>query len=202
MYKFCRAAAIVCCVGVAPLASAQVERLAVDPAHTSVVFSISHMDLSFCYGMFKQVGGDVNFDRQNPAACQFQFVVNVGSIDTAQPKRDQHLMSADFFDAEQFPQITFVSKSVKPSQDEKGRTVYQVTGDMTMHGVTKEMTLPVVLVGDKKNPQTGQTAVGFLCQTTIKRSDFGMTGNLGPIGDAVGVTVSFEASPPQPQQPQ
>ncbi|QDU91185.1 hypothetical protein Pla175_46050 [Pirellulimonas nuda] len=195
-------AVVACAFGMAPWAYAQPERLAVDPAHTSVVFSISHMELSFCYGMFKSVGGDVMFDRQDPSACQFQFVVNVGSIDTAQPKRDQHLLSADFFDAEQFPQITFVSKAVKLVQDANGRPVYQVAGDMTLHGVTREMTLPVVLVGDKTNPQSGQTQVGFLCQTTIKRSDFGMSGSLGPIGDAVGVTVSFEATPPQPQQPQ
>lgn len=179
-------------------ARGQAETLAVDPAHTSVVFSVSHLGFSFCYGIFKTVAGEVVLDQQNPAASKFTFTVDVASIDTAQPKRDQHLLSADFFDAQQFPQITFVSKAVEPGQDDQGRTLYKVTGDMTMHGVTREVVLPVVLLGVGKNPMSSATTAGFLCQTTLKRSDFGMGLNVGPIGDAVGITVSFEATPPAP----
>lgn len=164
---------------------------AVDGSHTSVVFSISHLGYSYTYGMFRKNSGSFEFDPDNPAACQFSFTVDVASLDTMDPKRDEHLRGADFFNAKQFPQITFRSESVQATTGTDGKTVYKATGPLTMHGVTKQVTLPMTFLGEGPGPY-GNYRVGFLCATSLKRSDYGMNFMVGPIGDNVGVTISFE----------
>ncbi|MEQ8848297.1 YceI family protein [Botrimarina sp.] len=177
--------------------AAQAASYQVDPSHTSVVFSISHMGLSYTYGMFRECSGQVDFDSADPSAARFRLTIPVASIDTMNAKRDEHLQAADFFDAEKFPQIAFESTSVEPTTGPDGKPLYNVTGKLTLHGVTKEVTLPVRLLGESSGP-SGGPRVGFHCQTTLKRSDFGMSGGIPAIGDSVGVTVSFECVPPQP----
>ena len=158
----------------------------VEPSHTAVIFSISHFGYSFTYGRFNTVAGRFAIDKTNPAASQFAFSVDVASVDTNDAKRDEHLRGADFFNAAQFPKITFTSTAVVKS--EKG---YDVTGDLTMHGVTKKVTLPLVAMGEGKGPY-GKYRSGLTFNLQIKRSDFGMKNMVGPIGDNVAVTASFE----------
>jgi len=164
----------------------------VDPAHTSVVFSVSHLGYSYTYGMFRDVKGAVEFDKADPAASKFRLVIDAASLNTMNEKRDEHLKNADFFNVKQFPQITFESTSVAPGKSMDGKTIYDVTGKLTMHGVEKEVTLPMEFLGEGATPFNDYRA-GFLCQTTLKRSDFGMDFMVGPVGDSIGVTVSFEA---------
>lgn len=168
---------------VAPLSA---ESFTVEPSHTAVIFSISHFGYSFTYGRFNKTEGRFALNRETPAASLFQFSIDVSSVDTNDVKRDEHLRGADFFNAPQFPAITFQSTSVKKS--EKG---YDVTGNLTLHGVTKEVTLPLVAMGEGKGPY-GKYRAGMNFQLQIKRSDFGMKNMVGPIGDNVAITASFE----------
>lgn len=171
------------------------ETYAVDPAHTSIVFSVKHLQFSYTYGMFRKAEGQVEFDRENPEACKFNLSVDVASLDTMNEQRDEHLRSEDFFDVANHPKMTFVSKSVAKKTGEEGQEVYEATGDLTIRGVTREVTLPMTLLGVGAGMDQ-KPRIGFLCRTSIKRSDFGMDFMVGPIGDTIGLTLSFEAGAP------
>lgn len=162
-----------------------------DPAHTSVIFGVSHLGFSYVYGRFNEVVGSYTLDKANPAASQFQFSLNASSIDTNDAKRDEHLRGPDFFNVKQFPAITFQSTQVTVQQNETGETVYEVTGDLTIHGVTRSIPLSLRLL--KEGPgMEGDTRTGFLCEKHIMRTEFGMTNMVPAIGDEVAVTISFE----------
>ncbi|MDZ4658582.1 MAG: YceI family protein [Bythopirellula sp.] len=164
---------------------------ALEPSHTSVIFGISHMGLSYTYGRFNQVAGNYVLDEANPAASNFQMTIPTASIDTNDAKRDDHLRGPDFFNAKEFPTITFQSTAVKAEKNDKGETIYQVTGDLNIHGVTRKVTLPLRLL--KVGPgMQGEMRSGFLCETRLARSEFGMTNMIPGIGDDVAITISFE----------
>ena len=169
------------------------ESYTVEPSHTAVIFAISHFGYSFTYGRFNKHEGRFVLDRENPSNSRFQFVVDTASVDTNDAKRDDHLRGADFFNAPQFPKITFQSTSVAKS--EKG---YDVTGNLTLHGVTREITLPMVAMGEGTGPY-GKYRVGMSFQLQIKRSDYGMKNMLPSIGDNVAITSSFEGIRIEPQ---
>ncbi len=166
--------------------SAKADDYALDDQHTSVVFAVSHMGYSFCYGMFGKYSGKMSFDANKPAASQFQFVVDAASLDTKSAKRDEHLRGPDFFNVKQFPEITFVSKSVEVNDK-----TLNVTGTLTMHGVSKTVVLPLMHMGSGPGPDQKQH-VGFSGKLVIKRSDFDMKTYLPNIGDEVTLLLSFE----------
>lgn len=178
---------------------AAAENYAVDPSHTFVLFSTGHLrsaadprlPVSYTYGQFRKLEGSFVLDRTNPAGCQFQFAIDVASLDTNDSQRDQHLKGPDFFNARQFPQITFQSTACQLSQRPDGKLVYDVTGNITMLGQTRQVTLPLEWVGEADGPY-GNHRVGLHSQFTIKRSDFGMAGMPDLVGDAVGITVNLE----------
>ena len=174
--------------GTAPIRLAAADEFTVDPSHTSVIFGISHLGLSYTYGRFNKVGGTYALDRQNPANSVFNFAVAADSVDTNDEQRDAHLKGADFFNVRQFPQITFDSKSVV-YQD--GDRIFKVTGILSLHGVKKEETLDFKLLGEGDGP-FGNYRSGFLCEARILRSKYGMTNMLDNIGDEVALTISFE----------
>ena len=159
-----------------------------DPQHTSVVFAISHFDLAYVYGMFGEYSGEFTADPDAPADAEFAFTIQADSLDTKVDKRDEHLRSPDFFNVKQFPEITFKSTSVKPSDD--GKT-WNVAGNLTLHGQTKEVVLPLKLMGTGKGPQ-GKERIGFTGGMTIKRSEYGMTAWVPDVGDEVKLMISFE----------
>jgi polyisoprenoid-binding protein YceI len=162
-----------------------------DPSHTSVIFGISHLGFSYTYGRFNKVSGSYVLDEANPAASSFDFTIETASVDTGDAKRDEHLRKPDFFNANEFPQITFKSTEVKSEKNDKGETIFQVTGDLTMHGVTRKVTLPLRLL--KVGPgMDGKQRSGFIAETRLLRSEFGMTNMVPHIGDDVAVTISFE----------
>jgi polyisoprenoid-binding protein YceI len=167
------------------------ESYMIDPAHTSIVFSVSHAKLSYTYGFFRKAAGAYILDKTNPANCGFRLTIDVDSLDTNHAERDKHLRSEDFFDVQRFPSIVFESTSCNAGRGQDGRVVYQVTGNLTIHGVTRQVTLPMAMLGEGKGP-FGDQRSGFLCQIELKRSDFGMTNLLNMVGDAIGITVSFE----------
>ena len=171
---------------------ARADQYTLDPSHQSIIFGISHLGYSYTYGRFNQVKGAFNWVNGNPAASNFQIAIATASIDSNDEARDKHLKSADFFNANQFPQITFVSTKIDalqtPGPDGETHNVY---GNFTMHGVTKQIVLPMKKLNEGTGPY-GKYRSGFFCQTIIKRSDFGMTTMIPNIGNEVALTISFE----------
>ncbi len=166
------------------------ETYAIDGAHTSIIFGVSHFGYSFTYGRFNKLSGGYVLDRENPAAAQFQLTISAASLDTNNQQRDGHLKGPDFFNVKQFPNITFQSTGVTIEKTEKGE-IYNVTGNLTIHGVTQQVTLPLQKLGEGNGPG-GKYRTGFHCQTSLKRSDFGMTNMIPMVGDEIALTVSFE----------
>ncbi|MBW8879547.1 MAG: YceI family protein [Acidobacteria bacterium] len=163
----------------------------VDADHSGVSFSIRHF-VSNVSGRFRDFDGVIKYDKANPAASSVEFTVRASSIDTTNNDRDEHLRSKDFFDVQKFPTLTFTSTSVLP----KDATTLDVTGNLTLHGVTKPVTFPVSLLGTVKTPR-GEKA-GFETTFKIDRKEFGILWNnvldSGPVlGDDVKVTIEVEA---------
>jgi polyisoprenoid-binding protein YceI len=172
-------------VAAAPARAA--DEYAVDPMHTGVNFKIAHLGLSWTYGRFNDFSGSFAIDP-DLAKCSFSLTIQAESIDTNNAKRDEHLRSPDFFNAKQFPRITFQSTAVKAIKDG-----YEVTGDLTLHGVTRSVTFP--LVGGRKAEFPKRVErTGFSAEWVLKRSDFGMTKFIEAVGDEVHIAVSFEGT--------
>ncbi len=168
------------------------ETFAIDAGHSEVGFQVRHL-VSQTRGRFNEFSGTVNLDAKNLAGSSVDFTVKAASIDTNVPDRDKHLRSADFFDTDKFPEITFKSKSIKAT----GKDTYAVTGTLNMHGVSKEITLPVSYLGQAKDPWGG-TRAGFEAETTLNRKDFGIVWNKAVdnggvlLGDDVKVSINLE----------
>jgi len=162
------------------------ENYSADGAHSSLVYRVKHMNTTFFWGRFNSIAGAFTVDATNPAESSFEFQVKADSIDTGIPKRDLHLKSPDFFNVVQYPTIAFKSQSVTKVGD-----AYDVTGDLTLHGVTKPVKVKIVPTGNGKD-QRGTPIAGIEATFAIKRSDFGMTNMVGPVGDDVWVTVGIE----------
>jgi polyisoprenoid-binding protein YceI len=158
----------------------------VDSVHSTAIFRIKHMNTSFSYGRFDAIGGDFAFD-QNPAQCRFNVEIKSASLDTGNAARDKHVKGPDFLNVVQYPTLGFKSRSVTRS----GTDEYEVTGDLTIHGVTRPVTVKVLKTGEGKGPRGGAIA-GFETKFTIKRSEFKMDKMVGAVGDEVGILVSVE----------
>ncbi len=164
----------------------------VDTDHSGVNFTIRHF-VTNVPGRFKDFGGEVRYDRQNPAASSVAFSIQAASIDTDNADRDNHLRSADFFDTEKFPTLSFTSTAVQA----KDADTLEVTGDLTLHGVTRKITIPVEVLGTVATPR-GEKA-GFEASFTLNRKDYGITWNRALdaggaiLGEDVKVTIAIEA---------
>lgn len=166
-----------------------------DQAHSNADFSVRHMMISTVRGGFKDVSGKLRFDPQNPADSYVEAVIKVDSIWTGIADRDKHLRSADFLDAENYPEITFKSTKV----DVIDPTHAKVMGDLTIRGTTRHVVLDVEWIGQQKNPFTGKTSVGFSATTSINRDDFGLMWNVALeaggwlVGKEVKIILDVEA---------
>ncbi len=157
-----------------------------DPVHSSVSFKARHLDISWIHGRFNEVSGKFSLDRQDPSKSTFALSIKAASVDTANKARDEHLRQPDYFDVKQYPTIEFKSTSTKPI---KGG--YEVTGDFTMHGTTKPITL--VLMGGKEHDFKQVKRVAFSTELSLKRSDYGFDKNaIGPIGDEALIMIDCE----------
>ena len=159
----------------------------IDGAHTAAVFTVSHLGFSNTWGRFNDVSGTVTWDDADPAKSAVKVVIKAASVDTGNAKRDEHLRSGDFFSVKEFPELSFVSTSIAKSGDNQ----YQVTGDFTLHGVTKRITVPVVKMGQGKDPW-GKERIGFDAEFALKRSEYGMSFMLPGVGDDVTVILATE----------
>ncbi len=169
------------------------ETFTVDPAHSEVSFQIRHL-VSQVRGRFNDFSGTIQLDTKNLAASSVDFHIKATSIDTNVADRDKHLRSADFFDVEKFPEISFKSESIAAA----GKDKYNVTGTLTMHGVSKKVTLPVTYLGAIKDPFGGGSRAGFELETTLDRKDYGIIWNKAldsgsvMLGDDVKVAINLE----------
>jgi len=156
-----------------------------DASHSHASFSVRHMMVSNVRGEFQKISGSVKGDLARPESLQIEATLDVGSLNTRDAQRDTHLRSADFFDVEKYPSITFVSKSVKKKGDDLA-----VTGDLTIHGTTREVVLAVEGPTAEHKDPWGNVRIGASASTKIKRSDFGMTWNA--VLEAGGILVGDE----------
>ena len=176
----------------AAAAALSAETYTIDKNHSDASFQIRHF-ASKVRGRFSDFEGTIQADPAKPEASSVVFTIKTASIDTNQPDRDKHLRTADFFDVEKFPEITFKSSKFTPA----GKDKYDVTGTLTMHGVSKEVTLPVTFLGSMKDPR-GNEVASFEIETKLNRKDFGINWNKTldnggvMLSDDVDVTISLE----------
>jgi len=159
----------------------------IDPGHTNVMFSVSHLGFSNLAGRFNKMEGDISLNPKGNSKVTVN--IKTASVDSNHDKRDTHLRGPDFFNVKQYPVMKFVSDKV--SYNAKGEPV-QVSGKLSLHGKTKSVTLAVTPIGAGKDPWGGYR-IGYDATTTIKRSDFGMNYMQGGIGDDIQITLNIEA---------
>jgi len=160
-----------------------------DKAHTNILFFIDHLGFSKMAGEFRRFDGVLHFDPTDPAASSVTVSIEVASVATDVAKLDEHLRKPDFFNAETFPTMTFTSTSVVAA----GEGQLQVAGNLTLLGVTKPVTLDVMINKAGPHPFTKAPAAGFSAVATLKRSDFGMNFMQGMLGDEVAIRIETEA---------
>ena len=167
----------------------------VDTAHSSIGFSVKHMMVSKVRGSFGDFGGEVEADETDLTAANIAFNIKVASINTGNEDRDNHLRSADFFDAETYPEIKFVANNITKKDDE-----YEIAGDITIKDVTKPIVFEAEYGGKGTNPW-GQEVVAFSAETKLNREDFGLTWNQALetggvlVGKDIKITIDLEANP-------
>jgi len=168
-----------------PVTAAEVYK--VDPVHSAISFKIKHLGISYVRGRFNNAAGTITLDDKMPGKSSVEILVKVDDIDTFNAKRDKHLKSHEFFNAEKYPLISFRSETFQKT----GEGTYEVSGRLSFHGVTRPLTVKVEHIGSGKDPWGGYRA-GFETSFKVKRSDFGMTHMLGSVGDEVRLTVNTE----------
>jgi polyisoprenoid-binding protein YceI len=170
-----------------------------DPAHSLIGFAVRHLEINWVQGRFKDFQGTITFDEQDITKSSVEFTAKVASVDTEVEARDKHLRTADFFDAEKYPEMTFRSTRV----ERKGKDGYVLHGDLTLKGVTKPVALSFTISGAVKDPW-GNTRFGIEAHTKINRRDFGVNygnafaGGLD-VGNEVNIDLRLEAVQPAPK---
>lgn len=168
---------------------------ALDPAHSSVDFSVKHMMIAKVKGSFKAFNATIEANPTDLTSANIHFNIDLASVDTRNEDRDNHLRSGDFFDVENHPSMTFTSTKISKT----GEGEYYVTGDLNLHGVTRSETFAVTFEGTGKDPW-GNEKVGFNAEGKIKRSDYGLTWNAALetggvlVGDEIKVSLEIQAA--------
>jgi polyisoprenoid-binding protein YceI len=166
----------------------------IDLSHSAVNFTVRHMVVSKVRGAFNRWQGALQFDAENPERSNVSVQIEADSIDTREPKRDAHLRSADFFDVEKYPTLSFESTNVEQVTDKS----YRVTGQLTIHGVTREVVLDTENLGGGKDPW-GNERIAFEASTSINRKDFGLSWNQALetggvlVGDKIEIALELQA---------
>lgn len=167
----------------------------IDKAHSEVTFQVRHL-LTRVRGRFSDFTGTIEYDEENPERSLVNVQVQAASIDTNERDRDVHLRSTDFFDVDKFAALTFRSTGIRP----RGANRFDLTGDLTIHGVTRPVTFDVSFLGKAKDPW-GAERIAFEAETIVNRKDFGLTWNAALetggflVGDEVKISVSVQAVP-------
>src|SRR5450755_2368828 len=169
-------------------AFAQAQTWNIDPNHMAAQFSVRHMGISTVRGAFTKVSGTAQYDPSNPSKTSVDATIEAASIDTRVSMRDDDLRSANYFDVAKYPTITFKSKSVEAA----GAGKLKITGDLTIHGTTKQVMLDVDGPSAPVTDPRGNSHVGASASTTIKRTDFGVGGSSSMVGEDITITIDVE----------
>ncbi len=181
-------------LALAASAAAQTGTWTIDPNHTAAQFSVRHLGISTVRGAFTKVGGTVTYDPANLGKTMIDVTIDANSVDTRVEMRDNDLRSPNFFDVAKYPTLTFKSKHAESD----GGGKMKVTGDLTIHGVTKEVVLNVDGPSEPMKDPKGKQHMGASATTKINRKDFGVSGNPTAVGDEISITIDVELvqSPP------
>jgi polyisoprenoid-binding protein YceI len=177
------AAVGLCAAGATALAASY----EVDPAHSFVEFRIKHLGYSWLYGRFNDISGEFTYDAASPEASEIAVEIDTASVDTNHAERDKHLRSDDFLDVETYPKASFKSTKFTPNGDGGGT----LEGELTLHGVTKPITIELAKLGEGDDPWGGYRA-GFVGTTNLTRKDFGMDYDLGPASETMELELGIE----------
>ncbi len=181
--------ALLATLALAALPALAQDAYTIDPVHSEVSFKIRHL-LAKTSGRFTKFSGTIKVDPADMAKSSVEVTIDAASINTDNEKRDTHLKTPDFFDVAKYPTITFKSTSVK----EVAKGKLEVTGDFTLHGVTKQITIPITNAGTQPGMQPGTVVAGFVDGTvTINRNDFGIKAYPGALGEDVVISLNVEA---------
>jgi polyisoprenoid-binding protein YceI len=172
-------------------AFAQIETYKLEKPHTQIIFSVSHLGFSHSYGKFTDYDGTIVFDRGQPEKSKVDVVIKTASIEMNDQKWNDHMKNADFFNVEKFPDMTFKSINILLDKDDKNEA--KISGELTILGVTKTVTLDVEFNKADKHPMKDIMMAGFSATGKIKRSDFGMNYGLPMVGDEVEMIIEVEA---------
>jgi polyisoprenoid-binding protein YceI len=188
---------ITAAIALSASAFAQAKAWQIDPNHSAAQFSVRHMGISTVRGAFTKVSGTVTYDPADPSKTALEASIDASSVDTRVEKRDNDLRSPNFFDVAKFPTLTFKSKHVEAT----GTGKLKITGDLTIHGVTKEVVLDVDGPSAPVQDPRGNSHMGASASTKINRKDFGVNGGSAVVGDEVPITIDVElvsaaATPP------
>lgn len=181
--------------GATTVAQAEAITYTMDPAHTQVTAQWNHFGFSNPSIHFGQIDGTVTYDPENVEASSVQVTIPLSGMDSGVEAFNEHLLTADFFDAARYPEVTFKSTAVKAL----GANRLRVTGDLTMHGVTRPVDLAVTVNGVGTHAMTGQPAAGFDAEATILRSDFGLDMYAPTVSDELKLRITTEATVPAPE---
>jgi polyisoprenoid-binding protein YceI len=163
----------------------------IDTSHVYVGFEVDHLGFSTTYGRFNDVSGTIELDEENPEMSSVEVKIDPASVDTGHAERDEHLRGADLLNTAEYPEMSFKSTGIERTGEKTGL----ITGDLTLHGVTRPVTLDTEFTRKGTYPMTEEKieVIGFNATTTIRRSDFGMDKWLQMVGDELPITISFEA---------
>ena len=184
---------LITALAMAATAAAQAGTWQIDPNHSSAQFSVRHLGVSTVRGAFMKVAGSAKHDPADPSKDSLEATIDTNSVDTRVQMRDNDLRSPNFFDVQKYPTITFHSKSTKVA----GAGKLQITGDLTIHGVTKEVVLDVDGPSAAIKDPWGNQRIGASAATKINRQDFGVSGAPGVVGDEITSTIDVELIQPQ-----
>lgn len=185
---------IALCLGIAKCQAFASDTFKIDPAHSAITFKVRHL-LGTAKGKFTKFNGTIEVERDQPEKSSVTVSIQTSSIDTAIAKRDEHLRSEDFFNVQKYPEITFKSRQVKRTSSNAG----EIEGDLTMHGVTRPITLRIELLGTPDSIGKDQATRWRVSTAPIKRSQFGLVWSksveaVSMIGDDVSVDIQIEAA--------
>lgn len=180
-------------LAIAATAAAQSGTWQIDPNHSAAQFSVRHLGVSTVRGAFMKVSGSATYDTSDPSKTTLNATIDASSVDTRVQMRDNDLRSPNFLDVQKYPSITFQSKQAKSV----GAGKLQITGDLTIHGVTKEVVLDVDGPSEPIKDPWGNQRIGASASTKINRKDFGVNGAPGVVGDEISITIDTELIQPK-----